>query len=191
MRLTEKVHAILQTELQAGDFVIDATAGNGHDSLALANLIGAQGRLWAIDIQEQAIAATRQRLRSVARPPKIELLQADHALTLQVLAENEPKAARGIIFNLGYLPGSDKMVQTNSGTTQIALDASSRILCAGGVLLVTAYRGHSGGDTEAQTVANWMKAHQSLGWQIESFDPNKGQGRMPPILWVARAPTRA
>ena len=84
MRLTEKVHAILQTELQAGDFVIDATAGNGHDSLALANLIGAQGRLWAIDIQEQAIAATRQRLRSVARPPKIELLQADHALTLQV-----------------------------------------------------------------------------------------------------------
>jgi predicted methyltransferase len=191
MRLTEKVHSILKTELQAGDFAIDATAGNGHDSLLLAELIGAQGRLWAIDAQEQAITATRERLRSIAHAPQIEFLRADHAPTLQALAESEPKTAHAIIFNLGYLPGSDKTVQTNSDTTRIALDASSRILCPGGLLLVTAYRGHPGGRNEAKTVANWMAVHQSLGWKIDLFDPNTGQSRIPPILWVARAPTKA
>jgi predicted methyltransferase len=191
MRLTEKVHSILKTELHAGNFAIDATSGNGHDSLLLAELIGTQGRLWAIDAQAQAIAATRERLRSIAHPPHIELLHADHAPTLQALAKSEPKTAHAIIFNLGYLPGSDKTVKTNADTTQIALDASSKILCDGGVLLVTAYRGHSGGGNEAQAVANWMAAHQSLGWQIESFDPNTGQARIPPILWVAHAPTGA
>lgn len=39
-----------------GDTVIDATAGNGHDTVFLAQLVGRQGRVWAFDVQSSALA---------------------------------------------------------------------------------------------------------------------------------------
>ena len=58
MRLTEQVHHELRQQLRAGDTALDATAGNGHDTLAMARLVGPQGRILAIDLQAAAIAAT-------------------------------------------------------------------------------------------------------------------------------------
>ena len=62
MRLTELVHKLLDQQVDCGDLVIDATSGNGHDSSKLASLIGANGHLYAIDIQAPAIAATKKLL---------------------------------------------------------------------------------------------------------------------------------
>ena len=63
MRLTEKVHAILKNHLREGDQAIDATAGNGYDTLFLAEQIGLSGEVIAIDIQNCAIQSTRENVR--------------------------------------------------------------------------------------------------------------------------------
>ena len=77
MRLTEQVHQILKRHVRAGDFVIDATAGNGHDTQFLADQVGPSGRVWAIDLQSEAIDATRQRLSAAGKSDSVFLVQAD------------------------------------------------------------------------------------------------------------------
>ena len=77
-----------------------------------------------------------------------------------------------IVFNLGYLPGSDHTIQTNSTTTITALDACLPLLCQNGLLLVTAYRGHPGGMEEAEKVEKWMQQRKSCkGWKIGQEEP--------------------
>ena len=77
--LTDQAKQILADKLSAGDFVIDATAGNGHDSLFLAQQVGPSGRIFAFDIQQLAIDATRQRLEKHNTLAQVDLLQESHA----------------------------------------------------------------------------------------------------------------
>jgi len=184
MRLTDKVHQILTDHLQTGDLAIDATAGNGHDTLFLAEQVGGDGHVIAIDIQESAIESTRQKLRTKEFEDRVTLQQDDHASQLEGLIEPHHEAVATIVFNLGYLPGSDKAVQTNSANTHKALEASIRLLRPGGILCVTAYRGHPGGPEEAKAVEDWMRSKEIYGHTIECHKPPSSN--TPPILWVLR-----
>ena len=51
--------------LGPGMRVADATAGNGHDTLLLRELVGESGEVFAMDLQQSAVEATRARLREV------------------------------------------------------------------------------------------------------------------------------
>jgi len=186
MRLTEHVHQILGSHLRHGDYAIDATAGNGHDTLFLAQTVGANGSVLAIDLQASAIEATRHKLTTVDTQAQIRLEQADHADLLEAEIERRSELAAAIVFNLGYLPGSDKSVQTRPAHTLRALDASAHLLHSGGRLCVTAYRAHPGGQDEAQAVENWMRARERSGWQLECHVPPSKN--LPPVLWVATKP---
>ena len=53
--LIKQAHARLAEVLQPGDLAVDATLGNGHDTLFLANCIEAQGCLIGFDVQQGAI----------------------------------------------------------------------------------------------------------------------------------------
>ena len=187
MRLTERVHQRLQAHLKTGDTAIDATAGNGYDTAKLARLVGSSGHVIAIDIQQSAIDSTRRRLSETKQLDTVALHCADHAA---LLAELEPQLTgqvAAITFNLGYLPGSDKSIQTQAATSCAALESSSKLLKAGGLLFVTAYRGHEGGMDEAQEVATWLQALPSEAWSLECYEPEKiNPDRPSPILWVAQ-----
>lgn len=187
-RLTQLVHDRIKAHLRPGDFAVDATVGNGHDSLLLAEQVGATGRVCAIDVQAAAIAATRERLRAAGGLEQVQLHQDNHATVLATLAEQSPATARVIVFNLGYLPGSDKTIQTQAGDTVTALDASGRLLAPDGLLLVTAYRAHPGGANEAEAVTSWMRAKESEGWRVECHDPAPGKKVLPPVLWIIAPP---
>ena len=58
----EWAHELVRSRVHAGAWVVDATAGNGHDTLLLANLAGSAGRVFAFDVQTAALEATRARL---------------------------------------------------------------------------------------------------------------------------------
>ena len=60
-RPTDLAHTILREAIRPGDTVIDATAGNGHDTVFLAEIVGSNGRVLAFDIQASAIEAARTR----------------------------------------------------------------------------------------------------------------------------------
>ena len=184
MRLTEKVHTILTNHLKEGDQAIDATAGNGYDTLLLAEQVGPSGKVIAIDIQDCAIQSTQEKLDSAGMTDRVRLVTEDHATALRnLIASNVGKIA-AITFNLGYLPGSDKRIQTNAESTKEALTASIQLLSPGGCLSVTAYRGHSGGTAEAETVESFMRKSRKEGLAVDCYEPESSNS--PPILWVLR-----
>ncbi len=187
MRLTEQVHRSLQTCLRPGDLCIDATAGNGHDTLAMAQWVGNRGRVIAIDLQAAAIEATKTRLSKAGYDSSCTLIEGDHSRILPELAAKCRGKARAITFNLGYLPGSDKTVMTHGDSTLPALDVAAKLLGPDGTLFVTAYRGHPGGAEEAASVAKWMLDLSRLSWTVNRIEPQSGdRSKTPPILWIAR-----
>ncbi len=186
MRLIEHVHTYLSKHLQPGDHAIDATTGNGYDTAHMASLVGSKGLVIAIDIQKEAIDVTRKRLENLQCLRQVQLLTGDHSEVLQSLCSTNTQTISAITFNLGYLPGSDKSIRTTPETTLRALEASQQLLKPNGLLLVTAYRGHKGGQDEADTVARWMQQIENSGWLINSNDPAVNGDNIPPILFVAR-----
>ena len=184
MRLTEKVHHILRNHLHEGDQAIDATAGNGYDTIFLAAQVGLSGKVIAIDIQDSAIRLTGEKLDSTGLIDRVKLVTDDHATALGKLIGASREKIAAITFNLGYLPGSDKRIQTNAESTKEALAASIQLLSPGGCLSVTAYRGHSGGTAEAETVEAFMRKSQCEGHAVDCFEPESSNS--PPILWLLK-----
>ena len=186
MRLTELVHHTLNDHLREGDLAIDATAGNGHDTSYLATCVGESGKVIAIDIQRSAIESTRSLLSEKALLDRVTLLLGDHSAILEQLLEEYKESIATVVFNLGYLPGSDKSVKTEAANTLQALEASAMLLRPSGMLCVTAYRAHLGGEEEAALVKQWMVSKESSGWHIKHHLPDSRN--LPPILWLARKP---
>ncbi len=150
---TDLLHVLLGHVIRKGDLVVDATAGNGHDTAFLAEAVGDEGKVIAIDIQAEAIAATRQRLEESGLEGRVELHQTSHAEMGKLLPTD---SASAIVFNLGYLPGKNRELITRAETTLQALAASALILKKGGVLAVICYPGHPGGDDEAAEVLGYL-----------------------------------
>ena len=151
MRLVDRAHELLGETLSEGDLAIDATAGNGHDVAFLAEQVGSSGKVYAFDLQKDAIEATA-RLLAEKGVENIELHQCGHERMDEVLPPEIMGQVAAVTFNLGYLPGGDKSVVTQTTTTRMALRLSMDLLRPGGLLVVVAYRGHPGGPEECEAV---------------------------------------
>jgi len=150
---TDLLHTILRGEISEGDLAIDATAGNGHDTLFLAREVGRTGKVIAFDIQAAAIEATRNRMDSEGFSGRVILHGESHVELARFAA---PGSVKVIIFNLGYLPGADRSISTNKVETLEALDAASALLKPGGILAVICYPGHPEGAEEAEAVESFF-----------------------------------
>jgi len=157
-RPTELLHLLLKSEIREGDFVIDATAGNGHDTLFLAEAVGENGRVLAIDVQEKALVSTASRLESAGLGGRVTLRHGCHA-DLAGMAGGEIQVAE--FFSLIYRPGGDHSVITRTESTLRALAAASEILRPGGTLAAVCYPGHGGGDEEAAAVVDFFASLNS------------------------------
>ena len=73
-QITQWCAAFIRQQVQEGDFCIDATMGNGNDTLLLSQLCGKSGKVLAFDIQEQALAATQEKLTAGHAPENYTLL---------------------------------------------------------------------------------------------------------------------
>jgi tRNA1(Val) A37 N6-methylase TrmN6 len=153
--LTKLAHGKIAGIIDTGDRLIDATAGNGFDTLFLAQQTGASGKVYAFDIQPQAITNTRQKLIEYGLSNQVELFCHSHADMQTILAQNLKNQIRVVMFNLGYLPGSDKSCITQTDSTLAALHQAGELLMPGGLLSVMLYPGHAGGELEATAVMQW------------------------------------
>lgn len=181
-RVTELAQQLARAKLRPGDRVLDATAGNGRDSLALAELIGPTGQLWAFDIQPVACAATEARLAAAGMLAQARVICDDHAnLAAYGLADLALAC-----FNLGYLPGGDPALCTQPASTLMAVQAAFQALRPGGLLLVAVYHGHPGGREESLAVRGWLQALPAAeAATMEISYPNKQQA--PGLLVVEKA----
>lgn len=144
-------HLFLHNFTRTSHRAVDATCGNGHDTLLLASLVGDTGHVWGFDIQEQAIAETSRRVAEAGLAERVTLLQTGH----ENLAQHVTGPLQLVLFNLGYRPGGDRTIITSPDTTASALEQALTLLGAGGVIVVTIYPGHCGGREEQATVENW------------------------------------
>lgn len=181
-RPTALAQEILKPLIAPGDTVIDATAGNGHDTRFLAECVGDSGNVLAFDIQEAALAATRDLLVEAGFAGRVKLVHGSHG-TMETHAVAGSVAV--VMFNLGYLPGEDHALTTQSAETISALEAAGRVLKPGGVLSVVCYPGHPAGAIEAEAVEAWLAGKTTIGWRVARYGAI-GTKRPAPFLLVAR-----
>lgn len=172
--------------LREGDLSIDATVGNGHDTLFLAGRVGGAGKIIGFDVQRIALAATRSRLESEGLLPRVKLLHRSHAEMAAALAESgETRQARAIMFNLGYLPGSDKSVTTRTDPTLLAVAAALDLLAPGGAMTVVLYPGHPEGEREFTAVSRWAEKLSGT-FDATLFRPLNRSGKAPSLIAVEK-----
>jgi len=168
----------------AGDLVIDATAGNGHDTVFLAECVGPGGRVLAFDVQAAAIAAAQERVRAAGLVLRVEFFQESHAMMDTRAA---PGTVAAVMFNLGYLPGEDHRVMTQPATTLQGLECASGLLREGGGLAVVCYPGHPGGALEAAAVERWFEALAERGWRVARYGALGTRRPAPFLLFASQA----
>lgn len=134
----------LQPVLSAATCVVDATVGNGHDTLFLAENTGADCQIWAFDVQTAAIRSAQTRLAQGLATGRIHWVQADHARMKEHIEEPVDAA----MFNLGYLPGHDREVVTRPASLEPALTHLLHWLKPNGRITLVAYPGHGPGRDE-------------------------------------------
>jgi len=148
-------HQLLKASVARGETVIDATCGNGKDTLFLSNQVGSDGHVLAFDIQQQAIENTKQLLSDHQRA-NTRVVHDNHANLSRYLSPEMRGCIGGAIFNLGYLPKSDKTVITHGETTIQAIDTILHYLKQGGLIVVVVYHGHAGGRQEKETILEYL-----------------------------------
>lgn len=153
IRATDLAHRAVSGILKAGDWAVDATAGNGHDTVLLAECVGPTGRVFAFDVQQCALAETARWVEGLAQ---VTLVHAGHETLARHLAANGPEDGEArlaaVMFNLGYLPGADKTIVTRTETTLAALKQALDHLGTNGLVTLVLYPGHPGGAEEAAAV---------------------------------------
>lgn len=170
---------LLKDRLAAAKTVVDATAGNGHDTLFLAANSPADALVWAFDLQQAALEATARRLDEHGLTGKCRLIRACHSR----VADHVTGRVDAAMFNLGYLPGSDHSFTTCAATTVTALGEITRLLAPGGIVTIVAYPGHQAGEEENTAVADFLAtlpqaAFTAAVWRMLN------QRNRPPILYI-------
>lgn len=154
--------------------MVDATCGNGHDTLALLKMVADQsgkGCVYGMDIQDYALESTTSLLDKSFNPNERKLVKL-FLLCHSRMEDVIPKGTfvRLVAFNLGYLPGGDKSIITTSNTTLLALQAASRILGSKGLISILVYVGHPGGREELETVLAFASTLPVQTWVCCKFE---------------------
>lgn len=147
--------------IREGDTVVDATMGNGKDTLFLCDLVGGSGHVYAFDVQAEAVERTRERVREAGFEPRTTLLLAGH----ETMADHVKAPVQAVMFNLGWLPGAEHIVTTRTETTLKAVSAALELIAPGGIVTVCVYPGHEEGTRELKALKEYVS-----GLSVRTFN---------------------
>ncbi len=145
-KITDLAQYAVSPVIREGDTVIDATAGNGLDTEFLAAKAGPSGRVYAFDIQKDALVRTAERLKEKRLDQQVTLIQSGHENLARFISE--PVSA--VMYNLGYLPGGSRELTTGLDTTLSSFKQALSLLKQGGIITVVLYPGHAEGKHEKE-----------------------------------------
>jgi len=152
-RVLTFAQALMKEHIQKGDTVIDGTCGNGSDTAFLASLVGSEGKVYGFDIQEQAIENTEKKLLEKNLLDRVACIQDGH----ENIAKWIKEPVNAAMFNLGYLPGSDKKITTQANTTIKAITDLLSLLSPGGIVTIIVYTGHDQG-SEGMRIEEYVQS---------------------------------
>ncbi|MYL21177.1 methyltransferase domain-containing protein [Halobacillus litoralis] len=180
-KILDQAHALMKKAVHEGSAVIDGTCGNGHDTLFLSNLVGDDGHVYAFDIQEQAVENTKARLKEHHRLERTTVIHDSHTHIEEHLQEDHKGMIQAAIYNLGYLPGSDKRVITKPDDTITSIQTVLKSLKKGGLVVLVVYHGHPGGKEEKDAVLDYVSSLDHRDYEVLNYSfINKD--RTPPFI---------
>ena len=138
------------------DIALDLTMGNGHDTVFLSKLCQ---KVYAFDIQEEAIQNTKIRIKEAAN---VSLILDSH--------ENFEKYVQDFdlaIMNLGYLPGSPHQIKTQLSSTKSTIKKVVEKMNQ--VLFIVVYPGHEEGYLESQWIDQYVKNLDNHQYNVSCF----------------------
>lgn len=170
---------ITNNYIQKGSIVLDATVGNGNDTLDLARLVTDSGKVYGFDIQSIAIENTKDLLTQNQVEDRVILIEDSHENIDKYIFEPLDFA----LYNLGYLPKGDKEIKTKPSSTVTSIGKTLKLLKDNGILLVVSYIGHPGGLKEMKALENYL---QGLDQKQFSVLKNEfiNQVNSPPLLYI-------
>ncbi|MGB4312726.1 MAG: class I SAM-dependent methyltransferase [Natronincolaceae bacterium] len=169
---------MLKGKINKNDVVIDATMGNGNDTVFLAELVGPGGSVFAFDIQQIAVDRTLKKLVDNGLDDhNIRLINDGH----ENIESYSTGAIDAAMFNLGYLPQGDRSIITKPGSTIKGIKSVLKLLKPGGIISIIMYYGHEGGMDEKQQVSDFVKGLPNKDFVVMNcYYAN--QGNNPPII---------
>lgn len=170
-------HTFLEQHITPGSFCIDATAGRGRDTAFLCRLVGEQGKVLAFDIQQEAVEATRIRLKEEGLDAIGEVVLDSHIHMDQYA---QPGTVDAVVFNFGYLPGGDHRIFTRPETSIPAVEQGLSLLREGGVLCACVYHGGDTGYEERDALMDYFATIDSKVYTVLVCDFRNRPGD-PPI----------
>jgi hypothetical protein len=188
--LVNIAHNLVRDVLFPGDFAIDATVGNGHDTSFLVEQVSPTGGVFGFDIQQAAIDSTWLKMESCcnlsALTERLTLVQTSHADMAEIIPAKYHGNIKACMFNLGYLPGGDKGIITQTDSTITALNIVSRMLSSNGIITVMAYPGHKGGDLETDQVKTWCEQLDEDQFKISIIYSSKNKESAPRLFVIRK-----
>jgi ubiquinone/menaquinone biosynthesis C-methylase UbiE len=181
-RTTELAMTITLAYIRRGDTIIDATCGTGRDTVTLARAAGAEGKVYAFDIQPEAIAQTKKRLDEEGLS-NVKLIQGSFLTMGSYIPE---ASATAVAFNLGYLPGGDHSITTKAEESLEGLKLALRMIRSGGIVTVVLYDGHEERAKEKKRILDWSETLDSGKYHVAYVSFTNQKNDPPEILWITR-----
>lgn len=169
----------LKKVVKEGDTVVDATVGNGYDTLFLSSLTGENGKVIGFDIQEIALNNTRKLLENNNVATKVELNLASHSEMDKYVDEK----VKAVVFNLGYLPKGDHSIMTTPETTILAIEKALNLISEDGIIAVVIYHGGDSGFHERDELIKYFERLDNKRFSVLMHN-YINQINYPPILIV-------
>ncbi len=181
-RTTELAMSITLNYISPGDTVIDGTCGTGQDTLSLAQAVGECGRVFAFDVQQEAVQKTQERLSTYGITNTVIVNDSFETIGDHVLE----CSASAAVFNLGYLLGGDHSVTTTAETSLRGIEAALRAIRQGGIVTVVLYDGHEEGSREKQMILKWAEALDSGKYHAVFTNMLNQKNHPPEILCITK-----
>ncbi len=178
-----------KTHLKPGDIAIDATCGNGHDTLFLSQLLlsDSSSAIFSFDIQPEAIQNTETLLKRNLSPDHFRRVLLHRRSHLDLNAVPLPYSPRLIVYNLGYLPGgNNKSLTTQTDSTLESVKLSLELLADDGAVSITCYPGHDEGMREEAALLSFAQTLSSKEWNV-CHHKWLNRPRSPSLLWIVHA----
>jgi SAM-dependent methyltransferase len=183
-RLTAEATNWIALELAEGALAVDATVGNGYDTLFLAHRVGPRGKVLGFDVQKAALAGAKELLKFVGSLDRVSLIHDSHARLEDYLPAGA--SIQGAMFNLGYLPRGNHQIITRGDTTVAALRSVLEHLADRGRVTLLVYRGHAGGPEEYTELRLFLEQLPDAIWHVEELVSSSDSPIAPRLFRIRR-----
>ncbi|WP_348639432.1 tRNA (mnm(5)s(2)U34)-methyltransferase [Salibacterium salarium] len=112
---------------------------------------------------------------------RVTLLQQGHEQANNLIPSDERGRLKAVVFNLGYLPGGNKDITTQTNTTIQAITDFLDMLPNGGLVAVIVYHGHEEGKKEKDALEMFANTLPQQNVQVLRYE-FVNQVNRPPFL---------